>query len=53
MARIISDRVHARLIKYLGKNEAVALFQELLLSPKASNTEVTTEIEEEEIGGNR
>lgn len=53
MARIVSDNVYARLVAHLGKNEAVALFQELLLSPKASNTEVTTEIEEEEIGGNK
>lgn len=42
MARIITDNVHARLIAHLGKDEAVALFQQLLLSPK------TSEIENEE-----
>lgn len=51
MSRIISDNVYARLITHLGKNEAVALFQELLLSPKAPNTEATAE--SEEAGGNK
>ena len=51
MPRIISDSVHARLVAYLGGNEAVALFQELLLSPKVSNPEATTK-NEEEVGDN-
>lgn len=46
MARIISDSVFSRLIALLGKDEAVALFQELLLSPKAPNVEATTESKE-------
>ena len=51
MPRIISDSVHARLVAHLGKNEAVALFQELLLSPKTTNLEATTK-SEEEVGDN-
>lgn len=52
MARIIADSVHARLVAHLGENEAVALFQELLLSPKAPNAEATTK-SEEEVGGDK
>ena len=51
MPRIISDSVHARLVAHLGKNEAVALFQELLLSPKTPNLEATTK-SEKEVGDN-
>lgn len=32
--RIISDELYARLVTELAKNEAVAVFQQLLLSPK-------------------
>lgn len=32
--RIISDELYARLVKELAKNEAVAIFQQLILSPK-------------------
>ena len=37
--RIISDELYARLVKELAKNEAVAVFQQLLLSPKQDETE--------------
>ena len=47
MARIITDSVHAKLVKYLAKDETVALFQQLLLSPKTSKTETTAESEED------
>ena len=50
MPRIISDNVYARLVTLLGENEAVALFQELLLSPKAPNIETTVE-SKEKVGG--
>lgn len=32
--RIISDELFARLVKELAKDEKVAIFQQLLLSPK-------------------
>lgn len=35
--RKISDELYARLVKELAKNETVAVFQQLLLSPKAEN----------------
>ena len=55
MARIITDDVYAKLVKYLSKDEAVGLFQQLLLSPKTSEEETLTEIEPKddiEQGGN-
>lgn len=56
MARIITDSVYAKLVKHLAENETVALFQQLLLSPKTNETEITSESEEEnqkiEKGGN-
>jgi len=53
MARIITDNIYAKLVAHLAENETVALFQQLLLSPKTSETEPTTENEEEkeESGG--
>ena len=47
MARIITDSVYAKLVKYLAENETVALFQQLLLSPKTSETEMSIEGREE------
>ena len=44
--RIISDELYARLVKELAKNEAVAVFQQLLLSPKTENKDETKEAEE-------
>ena len=54
MARIITDDVYAKLVKHLSENEAVGLFQQLLLSPKTSEEETAAETESkiEEIGGN-
>lgn len=37
--RIISDELYAMLVHELAKNEAVAVFQQLLLSPKNDGTE--------------
>nr|DAU05665.1 MAG TPA: hypothetical protein [Caudoviricetes sp.] len=37
--RIISDELHARLVRELAKNETVAIFQQLLLVPKQEETE--------------
>ena len=53
MARIITDAVYAQIVKVLLENETVALFQKLLLSPKTSEAEQTTEKgeEKEESGG--
>lgn len=45
MARIITDSVYAKIVKLLLENETVALFQELLLSPKASEINTTAESE--------
>ena len=45
LARIITDSVYAKLVKHLAENETVALFQQLLLSPKTN--EITSEDEEE------
>ena len=45
MARIITDSVYAKLVKHLAENETVALFQQLLLSPKTN--EITSEDKEE------
>ena len=36
--RIISDELFARLVKELAKDEKVAIFQQLLLSPKKDET---------------
>lgn len=44
--RIISDELYARLVKELAKNEAVAVFQQLLLSPKTDGTESKEETAE-------
>ena len=53
MARIITDSVYAKLIEHLAQNETVALFQQLLLSPKTSEVQVATENEAQivEAGG--
>jgi len=45
MARIITDEVYTGLVKYLSENETVALFQQLLLSPKTSEAETIIESE--------
>ena len=45
MARIITDSVYAQLVKVLLKNETVAVFQQLLLSPKTSEREAPLENE--------
>ena len=37
--RLISDELHARLVRELAKNETVAIFQQLLLAPKQEETE--------------
>ena len=47
MARIITDNIYAKLVAHLAENETVALFQQLLLSPKTSEAEPTTENGEE------
>ena len=47
MARIITDSIYAKLVEHLAKDETVALFQQLLLSPKTNETEMTSESEEE------
>lgn len=44
--RIISDELYARLVKELAKNEIVAVFQQLLLSPKTDETESKEEATE-------
>lgn len=50
--RIITDELYARLIKELAKNEAVAIFQQLLLSPKTDETESKEEsAESKDTGG--
>lgn len=50
--RIISEELYARLIKELAKNEAVAIFQQLLLSPKTDETESKEEpAERKDTGG--
>lgn len=36
--RIISDELYAGLVRELAKNETVAVFQQLLLSPKQDET---------------
>ena len=47
MARIITDSIYAKLVEHLAKDETVALFQQLLLSPKTNETEMTSESEKE------
>ena len=52
--RIISDELYARLVKELAKNEAVAVFQQLLLSTKKDEeTEAKEEITEKPQGGDK
>lgn len=52
--RIISDELYARLVKELAKNEAVAVFQQLLLSPKKDEkTEAKEEITETPQGADK
>ncbi len=41
--RIISDELHARIIKELAKNETVSVFQQLLLTPKADEKDAKKE----------
>ena len=45
--RIISDELYARLVNELAKNEAVSVFQQLLLSPKSDGTDERKETAEE------
>lgn len=45
--RIISDELHARIIKELAKNESVAVFQQLLLAPKADEKDAAKEVTQE------
>ena len=45
MARIITEVVYTGIVKYLSENETVALFQQLLLSPKTSEIDATAETE--------
>jgi hypothetical protein len=45
--RIISDELHARIIKELAKNETVAVFQQLLLAPKTEEKGAVKEAEQE------
>ena len=52
MARIITVSVYVKLVEYLTENEVVALFQQLLLSPKTSETESKEEKQIEELGEN-
>ena len=47
MARIITDSVYAKLVEHLAENEKVALFQQLLLSPKTSEAETNSKSKEE------
>lgn len=46
--RIISDELHARIIKELAKNESVAVFQQLLLAPKTDEKDEEASRESEE-----
>jgi len=39
MSRIINDELYARLVKILAQDEKVAVFQQLVLAPKAELTE--------------
>ena len=51
-ARIITDSLHAKLVKHLAEDETVALFQQLLLSPKTSEAEtIVEESQIEQSGG--
>lgn len=45
--RIISDELHARIIKELAKNETVSVFQQLLLAPKTDERGEQKEAEQE------
>lgn len=52
--RIISDELFARLVKELAKDEKVAIFQQLLLSPKKDETAPAEEENTEpQQGGNK
>ena len=52
--RIISDELFARLVKELAKDEKVAIFQQLLLSPKKDETAPAEEGKtESQQGGNK
>jgi len=52
--RIISDELHARLVRELAKNETVAVFQQLLLAPKQEETEAEETAEKaDEQGGEK
>lgn len=48
--RILSDELYARVIKVLMQDENVALFQELVMAPKAEPTDDETKIKEVENG---
>lgn len=39
MSRIINDELYARLVKILAQDEKVAVFQQLVLAPKAEPAE--------------
>lgn len=45
--RIITDELHARIIKELAKNETVAVFQQLLLAPRTDEKDAAKEDEQE------
>lgn len=45
--RIISDELHAMLVRELAKNETVAVFKQLLLAPKADEKDAAKEAEQE------
>lgn len=51
--RIISDELFARLVKELAKDEKVAIFQQLLLSPKKDETAPAEENTEPQQGGDK
>ncbi len=46
--RIISDELHAKLVRELAKNETVAVFQQLLLAPKQEESEADEAAEKAE-----
>ena len=46
MSRIIDDTTYAEIVKILATDPKVAVFQKLLLSPKAEETDAETDVEE-------
>lgn len=51
--RTITDELYARLVKELAKNETVAVFQQLLLSPKTEEKQEEKTQETEQAGGEK